>query len=360
MNNETPAEKKTTTAEELQETTELGTGVKIIFMTLLIEGILCAYMGYSTAMGDYYSTVPRFAAWCLMGVAPLVLAIYAIAGFVFRKPSAVFLALVCAIVTAIPCVLIALLRLKTSPDLAHILPQALCVIVNAGIAFYLSTSEAVEDVLPKGYRKVSNTEINVVSFIITLPMILYGIAVIDSTFTSNERRDREQEVMSGKRGPREMSDGRMTFTIPPEYDCKAKVIKRDGSDYKMFYMERGEGDGAIFSSDYYNLRPKSDTNIRFIIELWAKNWITGYLPDGADFDYEWITVGGRDCVFFGAWKRVRGGYRHWRHYILFDDATGKMYVGAFLSQRRKFDSTIYQPDEMPGEVRYLFSHLRFE
>lgn len=221
-NGYTPAEGKIT-PEHLKATTNIHGWLVFFFVAILVGATLSLVYTLATFDFDEYGRSVSLALFDILTSALLlVVAVLTVVAFVRRNSDAVFLGKM-YIVAVFAINMFSLIMGGYEESGVGSLSQLVRSLVWGVVWFcYLTFSEQVKRVIPKGYRKVWKQDYLLLTLLVVVPIVtlVQGYHEVSSRY---------EKMVDIELAENERTDGYAIFTIPEGFECEEEII--DGDKY---------------------------------------------------------------------------------------------------------------------------------
>lgn len=305
------------TGENLKKTTEIHGWLTFFLFAIIIGGLVSFIYPIATYNpSDYEGS--EILAWgdIVLGLMLLALSVYTVYSFYQRKPNAVFLGKT-YVVAVFATNLLSLFGGDFESSGLGSMPQIIRSLIWAIIWFsYLSLSPQVEEVIPKPYRKLANSDYYIIFALIIVPLAFIGWGIKEMVSTNAPEVSTYYEETKLQDG--EYTDGKIIFSAPHDFKCEMN----ETNSLKVFTIENDEIGTITMCSDYDS--DQSDKNIN---SYWS-NWED---EDAATYDKEIVinvkrVVNGYNYFYKTTRYDINDNVLFWRFIMLFDNASSKVCV----------------------------------
>lgn len=305
------------TCDYLKENTSIHGWLSFFLFAITLGGIISVIYPIATynpleyggstflAMGDV-----------VLGILLLGVALYTVYSFIQRKPNAVFLGKT-YVVAVFASNLLSLLGGDFATSGFGSLPQIFRSLVWAIIWFsYLCLSSQVQEVIPKEYRKIQNSDYYLVAAFIILPLAFIGWGIKETLSSHEAETTAFLKEVTLKEG--EFTDGKVVFSRPSGFTCE----EQDANGIKLFNLECESVGSITICSDYDNDR--SEQNVRSYWENWEDEDAKKMSSDLLEFESHEMNGHPYYCII----KKysIDEGELYWRFFMMFDIEAGKVCV----------------------------------
>lgn len=303
------------TNEYLKENSEIRGWLSFFLFTVFLGGLFSAlYPIFTFDPSEYDGSSFLALADVGLGVMMLGLACYTIYSFIKRQPNAVFLAKMYVVVVFVSNLLL-LIEGDFSDYGLGSLPKILRSLLWSIIWFvYLLYSKVVEEVVPKEYRKLKNTDLYILATFIFFPLVCIAIEIKQIISEQDIQENAMIEMASLKAN--EYTDGRIIFERPEGFSCKSQDIE----GLKVYTLECESIGEITLCSDYESDRSQHNANT-----YWS-NWENDELKSVSsqlEID-DCKEINGHPYYYKVKKYEQTDNVLYWRFIIMFDYSTGKV------------------------------------
>ena len=207
------------TSEYLKENTEIHGWLSFFLFAIIVGGVISAIypiVTYNPAEYGGSNILPL--GDVILGIMLLGISIYTLYSFTQRKPNAVFLGKT-YVVAVFATNLLSLFGGDFETTGLGSLPQIIRGLVWAVIWFsYLCLSEQVQEVIPKEYRKLRNSDYYILAALIIVPLAFIAWGIKDVVTSHDEEITTFLQETPLKDG--EYTDGKVIFSVPDGFNCE--------------------------------------------------------------------------------------------------------------------------------------------
>ena len=251
------------TSDYLKENTSIHGWLSFFLLAIILGGIISAVysiMQYNPS--EYEGSKILALGDVVLGVMLLGVAIYTVYSFIQRKPNAVFLGKT-YIVAVFATNLLSLFGSDFESSGFGSVPHIVRSLIWAVIWFsYLCLSEQVQEVIPKEYRKLHNSDYYLLVALIIVPLAFIGWGIKDVISSHEEEMSTFLQETTLQEG--EYTDGKVVFSVPMGFNCEVE----EANGIKVYTIENDEIGSITLCSDFDN--DQSEKNIN---DYWT-NWKT--------------------------------------------------------------------------------------
>lgn len=326
------------TSEYLKRSTEIHGWLSFFLFAIIVGGLISVvYPILTYNPNDYEGSDILAMGDVVLGIMLFGVSIYTFYSFVKRKPNAVFLGKT-YVIAVFATNLLSLFGGDFEASGFGSMPQIIRSLIWAIIWFsYLYFSKQVQEVIPKEYRQLHNSDYYILVALIIVPLafIAWGIKdVISSNEEDISTFLQETPLQDG-----EYTDGRIIFSVPKDFSCEIE----DANGVKIFNIEKEQIGSITLCSDYDN-----DQSAKNINDYWS-NWEDG---DASKYNKKVIInekreIHGHPCYYKVTRYEIDDSYVFWRFIMLFDNASSKVCV--ISAYDGGYD---YYIDELLNNIRF--------
>lgn len=303
------------TSEYLKENSEIRGWLSFFLFTVFTGGLFSAlYPIFTYDPSEYDGSSFLALADVLLGIMLLGLSCYTIYSFVKRKPNAVFLAKM-YIVVVFASNLMSLIGGDFTDKGMGSLSQIVRSLLWSVIWFvFLLYSEVVEEVIPKEYRKLKNSDLYILVAFILIPLVCIAVGIKQVFAEQSVQENAMIEMTSLKAN--EYTDGRIIFKRPEGFSCNSQEVK----GLKLYTLECESIGEITLCSDYENDRSQHNVNT-----YWA-NWENDELKSISsqlEID-DCEEINGHPYYYKVKKYEQDDNVLYWRFIMMFDYSTGKV------------------------------------
>jgi len=333
------------TSEWLKANTEIHGWLSFFFFAIIAGGLFSAIYPIATFnASDYAGNFCLGAVDIVTGLLLMAVAGFTVYSFVNRKPNAVFWGKVYVVLVFLTNIFV--LIGGATEDTGFQSTQHVIRGVIWGVIWflYLTFSDQVEEIIPKSFRKISSTDWAMLAASVLLPVFLFVVGYSQINSLVDLRNDQEIELRKTELEYNQRTDGRVIFTIPDGFECESQIVDAEGVSVTVFSINNDAIGNCTMCSDYDT--DKSFKNFDSYWDSWKDEDIKNYSTENVDRGSK--SINGNDCLYRITKHYVNGVYVYWRYYLLFDDATGKVFIASFYDT----NSSTYHVDELLESVKF--------
>lgn len=335
-------EKCEITSEWLKENTNISGWLAFLLFSITLGSVISGiYPIVTYNPEDYDNLVSLGAIDVFNGFALLGAGLYTLYAFIQRKPNAVFwLRSYIIMVFVINFMTFAMGAAEdgsvfnSEKRMLRSLVWSICWFV------YSFTSEQVQRVIPKPFRKVREYDWCALGVIVLIPIMLFTVGVAQIYL----REESKSETLEMEIDENERTDGRMIFAVPEGFTCDSRHVESSGEDVTLFDLD-GDGASGTMCSAY----DTDTTSINF--DTYWTAWIEESVKKNpmSDVEHGTKTINDNICKYRITKCLVKDVEVYWFFYLLFNEDNGTV---CLLSLYDTHDNIDYLDD--------LLKSIRFE
>ncbi|MBO4851425.1 MAG: DUF2569 family protein [Prevotella sp.] len=305
------------TSDYLKENTSIHGWLSFLLLAITLGGIISAVysiMQYNPS--EFEGSKILALGDVVIGVMLLGVAIYSVYSFIQRKPNAVFLGktyIVAVFATNLLSLFGGDFESSGYGSVSHIVRSLIWAVIWFS---YLCLSEQVQEVIPKEYRKLHNSDYYLLVALIIVPLAFIGWGIKDVASTHEEEMSTFLQETPLRDG--EYTDGKVIFSVPKDFNCEVK----EANGIKVYTIENDEIGSITLCSDFEN--DQSEMNINDYWTNWENEEASGYRKEL--IVNEKREVNGYPYYFKVTRYEINDSYVYWRFIMLFDNASSKVCV----------------------------------
>lgn len=326
------------TSENLKENTEIHGWLSFFLFAIIVGGVISAVypiITYNPAEYGDSNILPI--GDVILGIMLLGISIYTLYSFIHRKPNAVFLGKT-YVVAVFATNLLSLFGGDFENSGLGSMPQIIRSLVWAIIWFsYLNLSEQVQEVIPKEYRRLKNSDYYILVALIIVPLTFIAWGIKDVVTSHDEEITTFLQETPLQEG--EYTDGKVIFSVPDGFNCEMQ----EANGLKVFNIENDQIASITLCSDY-----DGDQSAKNVNDYWS-NWED---EDASQYSKTLIVNEKREInghLYYYKVTRydINDSYVFWRFIMLYDNASSKVCV--ISSYDGGYDNYI---EELLNNVRF--------